>query len=339
MLLLTPLGDKFDRKRLIVAFTFAVTCALVLTALAPTFLVLEIASFLIGLTAVGAQIIMPHVADLAPEKSRGEAVGRVMTGLLLGILLARTASGFLGSYFGWRAVFLISALTMALSGLVMMQVLPSSAPRFRGTYRELLFSVFQLLGAERVLRQSTLIGACLFAAFSSIWATLIFLLSSTPFHLGPKSVGLFGLLGAAGAVTASFVGKVADRKSPLWTLTVALLATFISFVGLSLSCASLWGLIVWIFLMDAGVQAAHVSNQARFFKIRPDARSRMNTVYMFFYFVGGATGSMLGAWAWGRLAWYGVCGVSLFFTLCALLTLIFMNRSLPTRESMSTAAP
>lgn len=318
MLFLTPLGDRYDRKRLIVFFTSLTAAALLIAAASTGFVVFELSSFLIGLSAVGAQIIIPHVAQLAPANRRGEAVGKVMTGLLLGILLSRTLSGFIGSIFGWRSVFALSSGLMLAMAAVMVRILPRSEPSFSGSYLKLMGSLFDLARSERVLRQSALIGACLFASFSAVWATLIFLLSSESFHMGAKAAGLFGLLGAAGAMSAALVGRAADRLSPLRTLRLALVVTFGSFVGLALSGTSLIGLIIGIFVMDAGVQAAHVSNQARFFSIRPEARSRMNTVYMFLYFVGGALGSYLGATVWPHWQWLGVCGVSLAFIALAL---------------------
>lgn len=320
MLFLTPLGDRYNRRTLILAATAAVTLALLAAALAPSFFLFEVASFVIGLSAVGAQIIIPHVAHLTPDAHRGAAVGKVFTGLLLGILLARTLSGFVGDFFGWRSVFGLSAALMLGLGVALYRFLPGSEPTFRGNYLALLGSIFSLLREEKTLRQCSFIGACIFAAFSAPWATLIFLLSVSPFHLGAKAVGLFGLLGAAGALAAGFTGRFADRRGPLLASRAGLAVAFFSFLGLGLSGQSLFLLAAGFFLMDAGVQAAHVSNQARFYRLRPEARSRTNTAYMFFYFVGGATGSYLGSFFWGRLGWVGVCGFSAAATGLALLT-------------------
>ena len=316
MLLLTPLGDQVNRRTLILLSSFVVCGALLLAALAPTFLVFELASLLIGLTAVGAQVIIPHVAHLTPDSRRGAAVGKVFTGLLLGILLARTFSGWVGGHFGWRPVFALSASLMFLLSLCYLRLLPGSEPTFRGSYPALLASIFRLVREERVLRHCAFIGACIFAAFSAPWATLIFLLAAPPFGLGPEAVGWFGLLGAAGALAANFTGRVADRRGPLYTSRLGLSVAGLSFLGLALAGSSLAALALGFFVMDAGVQSAHVSNQARFFRIRPDARSRLNTAYMFFYFVGGAFGSYAGSLAFKLAGWPGVC---LFSAACASL--------------------
>jgi predicted MFS family arabinose efflux permease len=318
MLFLTPLGDRLNRRGLILAASVAVSFALVAAALAPSFLVFEAASFLIGLTAVGAQVIIPHVAHLTPDARRGAAVGKVFTGLLLGILLARTLSGFVGDLFGWRTMFGLSALLMIFLTAAFYRLLPGSEPTFRGSYGALLGSIARIFREEKTLRQCSLIGACIFAAFSAPWATLIFLLSSPAFGMGAKAAGTFGLLGAAGALAAGVTGRFSDRKGPLLASRVALGVALFSFLGLAVSGNSLPLLAIGFFLMDAGVQAAHVSNQARFYRLRPEARSRTNTAYMFFYFVGGAAGSYLGSLFWGRFGWAGVCGLSAFFTAIAL---------------------
>ncbi|RZA09170.1 MAG: MFS transporter [Proteobacteria bacterium] len=319
MLLLTPLGDRYNRRGLILGASIALIGALLGAASAPSFAYFEAASFLIGLTAVGAQFIIPHVAHLTPDARRGAAVGKVFTGLLLGILLARTVSGFVGDLLGWRSMFYISAGFMVALTAALYRWLPGSAPTFFGSYGALLGSIYRIFREERTLRQCSLVGACIFAAFSAPWATLIFLLSGSPFLLGAKAAGTFGLLGAAGALAAGITGRFADRKGPLIASRVALAVAFFSFLALAVSGFSLGLLAIGFFLMDAGVQAAHVSNQARFYKLRPDARSRTNTAYMFFYFVGGAAGSYLGSLAWGRFGWGGVCLLSAGLTFVALV--------------------
>ena len=324
MLLLTPMGDRMNRRTLILFTSLAVSAALLAAAFAQSFFVFELASLAIGATAVGAQVILPHVAHLSPDATRGAAVGKVLTGLLLGILLARTASGALGDAFGWRAVFMASAGLMLALTLSLAILLPGSEASFRGSYLSLLRSIVVLLKEEPVLRQCSAIGCFLFASFSAPWASLIFLLSSPPYHYGAKETGLFGLVGAAGALAAAFVGKLADRKGALTTSRAALLITVLSFGLLALGSHLLWAVGLGLFLMDAGVQAAHVSNQSRFYRLRPDARSRLNTAYMFFYFVGGAFGSFAGSVAWKHAGWAGVCafcaassGVALLIALRA----------------------
>ncbi len=324
MLFLVPLGDMIERRRLIVLTSLLVTGALWMAALAPNLTVMAIASLLIGLFTMVPQLIIPFAAHLADPKSRGKVLGTVTSGLLIGILLSRTLSGLLGSAFGWRVVFYFAGALMMALALLLRFVLPQNTPHFVGTYGGLMKSIWKLVREEPVLREASLIGAMLFAVFSSIWAMLIFLLSSQ-FNYGAREVGLFGLLGAAGAAAAPLVGKISDTKSPRFGVALGISAVFISIVILFFSASSLAGLILGIFIMDLGVQGGHVSNQSRVFALREDARSRINTVYMFCYFVGGALGSGLGSLAWGFASWWGVCGLDFIFVAVAMM-IFYLNR-------------
>ncbi len=311
MLFLVPLGDMFERRKLIVITSVFVTIALLAAATAQNLMTMAIASLLIGLMTMVPQLIIPFAAHLAEPQKRGKVIGIIMAGLLIGILLSRTMSGFVGSMFGWRAVFYFaSALMMVLAGSLYF-VLPSSEVSFSGSYGKLLKSIWTIVKEEPTLRESSIIGAMIFGIFSSIWATLIFVLSTPHFGYGAKEVGLFGLLGAAGAAAAPLMGRVSDKKGPRYGLGLGLLVIALSVLILFFSGQSLIGLILGIFIMDFGLQAAHVSNQTRIFALREDARSRLNTVYMFSYFMGGAMGSFLGSFAWNTGEWTGVsilCG-------------------------------
>jgi predicted MFS family arabinose efflux permease len=171
--------------------------------------------------------------------------------------------------------------------------------------------MWHLVRDEPALRQATLTGAMMFAAFSAFWSTLVLLLSAPPFHLGAQAAGLFGIVGAAGAVAAPLVGKSADRRGPRTMITLSIALVAASFVIFALSRSSIVGLVIGVIVMDVGVQAAQISNQTRIYAIRPDARSRVNTVYMVCYFIGGALGSACGAAAWRHFGWLGVCAVGL----------------------------
>ncbi|QDK37752.1 MFS transporter [Bdellovibrio sp. NC01] len=321
MLFLVPLGDMFERKKLIFLTSLLVTGSLLIAATAQSVLMMAIASLLIGLFTMVPQLIIPLAAQLASPTNRGRVLGIIMSGLLIGILLSRTLSGFLGSMFGWRAVFYFaSAMMMVIAGVLWLTI-PSLAATFKGTYLGLFKSIWELVKELPTLRESAAIGALIFGIFSSIWATLIFLLSTPHFGYGAKEVGLFGLLGAAGAAAAPLMGRVSDKKGPRYGLGVGLILTALSVLMLGFSGQSLIGLIVAIFIMDFGIQGAHISNQTRIFALREDARSRINTVYMFSYFMGGAAGSYLGSIAWNMAQWTGVitvCGV-----LAALSLLIY----------------
>ncbi|MFM0737244.1 MFS transporter [Paraburkholderia xenovorans] len=313
MLLLAPLGDRFDRRRLILLQIAGICVALLVAATAPTLVVLIVASLAIGVLATIAQQAVPFAAELAPPAQRGHAVGTVMSGLLLGILLARTASGVIAEYFGWRAVFGVSVVALLVLAVVIIQRLPKSQPTSALPYGKLLVSMWHLLVEHRALREATLTGAAMFAAFSVFWSVLALLLAGAPFHLGPQAAGLFGIVGAAGAMAAPLAGRFADKRGPHAIISVSIAFVAVSFVVFGLSATSIAGLVVGVIVLDIGVQAAQISNQSRIYALKPDARSRVNTVYMVGYFIGGALGSGVGAVVWPAFGWTGVSIAGLAF--------------------------
>ncbi|MDR5756623.1 MFS transporter [Caballeronia sp. LZ035] len=314
MLVLAPLGDRFDRRLLILLQLAALGLSLVVACFAGTLAVLIAASLAIGVASTIAQQAVPFAAELAPAAERGHAVGTVMSGLLLGILLARTVSGFVAQYFGWRAVFGASVFAcVALAGVVIAR-LPRSRPTSTLSYSKLLGSMWHLTRESPALREAALTGGALFAAFSMFWSVLTLLLAGEPFHMGPQAAGLFGIVGAAGALAAPLAGKSADRRGPRAVISLCIVLTALSFVVFALSGRSISGLVIGVIVLDVGVQAAQISNQSRIYALRPEARSRVNTVYMVAYFIGGSLGSALASLAWHALGWTGVCVAGLAAT-------------------------
>ncbi|WP_321791695.1 MFS transporter [Caballeronia sp. J97] len=307
MLVLAPLGDRFDRRLLILLQLAALGASLVAAASAPTLVVLIAASLAIGIVATIAQQAVPFAAELAPAAERGHAVGTVMSGLLLGILLARTVSGFVAEYFGWRAVFGASVLATIALAIVVIARLPKSRPTSTLSYGKLLASMWHLTVRNRALREAALTGGALFAAFSIFWSVLTLLLAGEPFHMGPQAAGLFGIVGAAGALAAPLAGKSADKRGPRAVISLCIGLVALSFVVFALSAKSIAGLVVGVIVLDVGVQAAQISNQSRIYALEPEARSRVNTVYMVAYFIGGALGSGTASLAWQAMGWTGVC--------------------------------
>jgi predicted MFS family arabinose efflux permease len=321
MLFLIPLGDMGERKKLILFFTLLSAAALFLMAAAKTLLLAILASLFLGLATMTPHLIVPFIAHLAPPERRGEMVGTVVSGILVGILGARTIAGFLGTWLGWRATFAIAGVTLCLLAFALAELLPKSEPTFQGSYLELLRSIGEIFFSQPVLREASLFGATLFGAFSAFWANLIFLMASN-FHRGAMAVGLFGLLGAAGALGVPLFGRLADGGSPRRGTGFAILATALSFLAVwKWGGSSLLALGLGVVLMDLGVQGAQITNQTRIFKLLPEARSRLNTAYMFSYFAGGALGSWAGTLAWSYFRWSGVCGVCLGF--CAIAGVIY----------------
>jgi predicted MFS family arabinose efflux permease len=318
LLFIIPLGDSFDRRNLITITLVAVTIALVGTALAPFIGLLAIASFAVGVTTIVPQVIIPFAASLAPEQSRGRVVGTVMSGLLIGVLLARTVSGFVGAHLGWRAMYWIAAALMVLLALVLRLLLPREEPRTSMSYLRLLRSLWDLTRTEAVLRETSIFGGLAFGAFSVFWVTLVFFLGTPPYHFGSEVAGLFGLVGVAGALAASIVGKLADRIDARIITGIMLTTALLAFLVFWTLGHMLWGLIIGVILLDLGTQGAQISNQTRVYSLNPAARSRLNTVYMVSYFVGGSLGSLLGAYAWSIARWEGVCSVGTLLLIVAL---------------------
>jgi predicted MFS family arabinose efflux permease len=309
MLVFVPLGDTKERRSLIVLLALAASICLVLMATARERWWLVLAAFGIGLTAAVVHVIVPYAAHLAPAERRGSAVGFVLSGLLFGILLARTLSGLLAAWLGWRSVYWLAAIiALIIAGLFQWQ-LPRSKPPAGLPLLQLLRSALELVWTQPVLRESALLGAVFFSAFSAFWTTLVFFLQTPPYHYGSAVAGLFGLVGVAGAVGAPVVGKAADRRGPRGNILIALASTFTAFVVMYFIGTNLAGLIAGVVLLDFGVQAAHVTNQTRIYSLLPDARSRLNMVYMICYFTAGALGSYGGTVLWEHFGWDGVCGL------------------------------
>ena len=307
MLGIVPLGDSLERKRLIVLVTSLSAVALAATALCQSVLALGVAGFATGVVGVTPHLVVPYAAGLVGPERRGRTVGFVMSGLLLGILLSRTFSGIVGAHAGWRTVYWLAAGGMlALAGLLA-AVLPSQSPARRVPYGELLRSLGPLLLREPVLRRHALIGAVGMGAFSAFWTTLAFFLAALPGHYGSETAGLFGLVGAAGAAAAVVAGRLADRVGPKPLNGTALGLIIVSFGLMAAAGSSLVMLAVGVLVMDAGVQASHISNQTRVYGLSAERRNRLNAVYMVCYFLGGATGSALGSRAWVAFGWPGVC--------------------------------
>jgi predicted MFS family arabinose efflux permease len=326
MLLVVPLGDMLERKRLIIWMLLAAVGCLGAAAVAPTFGLLAVASVLIGICSSVPQLLLPMAATLAPEADRGRIVGRVMSGLLIGILLSRTVSGYVGAHLGWRTVFEgAAALMLGLAALLAWR-LPRDRPAFQGSYASLMQSLGTLVRELPALRRSALVGAAIFASFSVFWTTLTFYLAGPAYHYGSDVAGFFGLIGALGALAAPLAGKVADTRGPRYAITVGIGLALASYVLLGVGGGYLAGLVLGVILLDVGVQSAHISNQTLVFSLRPEARSRLNTVYMTGYFTGGSVGSVIGGLAWMHFGWPGVCAVGGAFVVLALALHRFYGR-------------
>ena len=317
LLMFVPLGDVLERRSLMMKMYGAVALALLAVAVAPSFAWLLIGSVLIGLFASVTHVALPIAPDLADDSQRGRAIGIVMTGLLLGILLARTFSGWLSKLGGWQIVFVVAGVVNAAFVPLLWKKMPKLPPKQQLAYSDAMKSLWTLFRTQPLLRESSLLGALVFASFSCFWTTLAFVLFSH-YRMGAGVAGTFGLVGAAGAMVASIAGRLADKHGSRWVITV----------GMALLAASyvlLWGeerahisttlhivaLAVGVIVLDIGAQMTQVANQTRIFGLVPSARSRLNTVYMTVYFSGAAVGSALATVAWEHWHWNGVCYLAL----------------------------
>ncbi|MVN21063.1 MFS transporter [Mucilaginibacter sp. HMF7410] len=318
MLLIVPLGDMLKRKKLIMIDFSLIIISLLLAAFAPSFTVMLIASFLIGFTSVIPQLIIPMAAHLSKPNERGKTVGFVMSGLLIGILLSRTISGYIGQLFGWHVMYMIAAGLMLLLWVIIYFLFPEIEPQYKGNYPELMRSLITLIQTEPLLRLAALRGALCYACFGAFWTTLVFLLRQPQFNLGSEAAGLFGLVGAFGALGAALMGRVSDKTNPYTVTTLSILLIIVSFIVFFFSDSSLTGLIIGVILLDLGVQATHISNQTTIFSLSAEARNRLNTVYMVTYFLGGAGGTFLASRVWNTWHWHGVAGIGIVLSVAAL---------------------
>lgn len=331
ILLLAPLGDRYDRRRIILAKAAVLCAALLAAGAAPSVVPLLAASLAIGVAATLAQDIVPAAATLAPDAHRGRVVGTVMTGLLLGILLSRVVSGVVAEQFGWRAVFLAAAVSVALLAAALWRGLPRFAPTTRLPYGALLGSLASLWAAHPRLRRAALAQGFLSMGFSAFWSTLAVMLHGAPFHLGAAAAGAFGLAGAAGALAAPLAGRYADRRGPNAVSRLGAALTAVAFAAMALlpllsTQSALWLIAASAIGFDLGIQVALIAHQSIVYGIDPGARSRLNAVLMVSVFIGMAAGGALGSLALAHWGWIGVTVVATTAAVGALLLRVWPAR-------------
>lgn len=307
LVLLVPLGDLLDRRRLVTTVLVVTTLALAGAAAAPGISTLAVALAAVGVTSVVAQVLVPFAATLASDDERGRVVGTVMSGLLLGVLLARTLAGALAAVGGWRSVFVVAAGLMVVLAVVLRVRLPRVPPASDLRYGAALRSILTLFRTYPVLRRRVAYGCVGFAAFSVFWTAVAFLLAGPPYGYGEAAIGLLGLAGVAGALCAQVSGRIADRGWTRWGTGAWLVTLTASFALLYLGGTSLVLLVLGVVVLDAGVQGNQVLNQSVIYSLDDEARSRLTTAYLTTTFVGGALGSGLSAVLYARAGWGGVC--------------------------------
>ena len=317
--LFVPLGDLVDRRILVPIALLCSTAALVLCAVSPTFPVLLVALTLVGLTTVSGQILVPLAGDLADEATRGRVVGTVVSGILIGILASRTVSGLIAGFAGWRAIYLVAAAFSLTLALLLYRAIPTLRPRTDLTYPALLASVFTIIRRERSIRWGLVLGGISFGVFTMFWTALTFLLSSPPFSFPVTVIGLFGLVGLAGAIAAQRAGRLHDRGLGLPGMGIAWGLVVVAFGISALGARSVVVIVLAILVLDVAIQGHNIMLQSRLFGVDPAARSRINTAFVTNNFIWGAVGSGLAGFLWSHGGWIpvSVAGMALSGTALA----------------------
>ncbi|MEM7757802.1 MAG: MFS transporter [Cyanobacteria bacterium P01_A01_bin.40] len=326
LLLFVPLGDRLERRKLIIAMLCLTAIALLMAALSPSLSFLIFSSYLIGAATVMAQILLPFATDLVSEQIQGKIIGNLMSALFVGTLFARPLGGWLSEQWGWRSIYWFAGLMMLLLTVASTKLLPSSQPKSKLSYGQLMRSLLTLVKSYPALRSASLNQAMLFGGFSLFWSTLAFLLSRPPYNYGSNAIGLFGLVGIAGIIAAPMLGKLADKgnaktlRSMVVVATTLTVAAYLIFWQLG---TQLWGLIIGSILLNLGSQGGLIANQVKIYRLDKDARSRLNTVFMVATFTGASLGSILGAYGWSISEWTGVCLGGLLLGAIAAILLWF----------------
>ena len=329
LFLLVPLGDLFERRRIIVIQFAILALSLAGVALAPNAALLLALSFVVGAGATVAQQIVPLAAHLAAPERRGAVVGTVMAGLLCGILLSRTLSGFVGAHYGWREMYWLAVPVALLAGVAMWRILPTSRPEGSLTYGALIGSLGGIWRRFPTLRRAAITQGLIFAAFSAFWTILALHLYEPPLHMGAEIAGLFGILGTVGILAAPLAGRIADRKGPRPVIVGGTMLALVSWLVFGVWSA-IGGLIVGTILLDFASQSALVSHQHVIFALEQEARSRINTIFVGSMFLGGSAGSALATWAWVSGGWSAVCMLGASLALAAAVIAV-----IPARKNQS----
>ncbi len=330
-----PLGDIIPRRKLVVGIFLIAALMIGLGSFISSFSFFVVLSVLIGLSSVGGQVIIPFAADLAPEQQRGRVIGKVMTGLLLGVLLSRTFSGLIAQAWGWRAVYASAALLLIAMAVVLHYSLPSEPVRSHVRYRTLVSSSLMLLVRNRILQKRAYLGTLIFAANSTLWTPLSFHLAIAPFKYSNAVIGLFGLFGVAGVLAANTAGAQADKQRTKIMTIIGATILMISFVILGIGQHNFAGLAFGIIVMDAGMQTIQITNQSVIYELMPEARSRINSAYMVCCFAGASIGSYIAGVLYASYGWSGDCWFGALLGLAIAIPALFWR--VPAKTAASTS--
>ncbi|MFN2745170.1 MFS transporter [Bacillus sp. z60-18] len=325
-LMLVPLGDMFERRRLILNLLLLVCLCSASSAIAVNFFWLVTVQLLLGFFTIIPQLIVPFAADLARETERGKVIGNVAIGLVCGILGARLFSGIIDSQYGWRSVYWITCAASVMIMVLIRLFLPKSKVANTVHYRKLLASLGPLLLQEKTLRKACLSQGLMFGAFSLFWTTLVFLLNDPPYTYGSQGAGMIGLVGIGGAFAAPVIGRIIDKRGHVFANVLCMSLSLFAFILLFLGKISLIAVIIGALFVTMGTQANQVVSQAMIFQLSGEMRSRLNGMLMVMVFLGGALGSFLGVLTWSSFNWPGVCALGILMTGIAFTSLLISDK-------------
>jgi predicted MFS family arabinose efflux permease len=334
LLLLVPLGDMLERRRLVLGLMLLAALGMLASGKAHSYTLLAAGTLMTGLFSVAAQVLVPMAASFAAPGTSGRAVGLVMSGLLVGILASRSVAGVLSDLGGWNAVYWVGALATAGVALLLRRALPLAQPARRMGYGEVMRSLLTLAREQPRLRSRALIGGMGFATVSVLFSTMALLLAGPGYGFGDAQIGLIGLVGVAGALMANMAGRLADRGLEQRTTLAGGLLMLAGWCALWLGGTSLWWFLAGLLIVDAALQALHISNQNVIYALAPSARSRINAVYMTGYFIGASLGSAMGSAVWLHWGWTGASVAGLILSL-ATLAVVAWDRSLARQAKAS----
>lgn len=326
LLFIIPLGDLFKRKTIILINFTVLVVSLLTIALIPYIHLILFASLLTGICSVMPQIFIPIAAQFSTPETKGKNVGMIVSGLLTGILASRVVSGIIGEYLGWRFIFFVAAGMMVICVIIIMRVLPDMPCNFKGRYSDLMKSLFSLVMEYPQLRISSLRAGIAFGSFLALWTSLAFKMEQAPFFAGNNIVGLLGLCGIAGALTASYIGNYVQVLGVKRLNYIGCGLIFAAWFSLYSGQNSYVGIIIGIFIIDIGMQCIQLSNQTTIFSLNPKAANRINTIFMTTYFIGGSIGTLLAGIFWHWFGWQGVVGTGITLATCSFMINIFSKK-------------
>lgn len=328
LFLILPIADLTERKKLILTMISLSILSLLGMYISPNFILACIACLAIGITSVIPQLLLPLCAKLSDEQVRGKNIGHIMSGLLTGVVLSRVVSGTVGKYIGWKSIYIIAVVLMAVLFVVLKFTLPICTADEKGNlnYASSIKSMFLLPKKYPVIAEAAINGFMILAAFSALWTVLTFHLQGTPFNFETNIIGLFGILGVSGALFAPVAGKISDKKSARFTVGINIAIIVVSYFCFIAFGFKVWGLIAGVVLLDMGVNSCNVANQTRIQSLSESERNRITSIYMVTMFAGGAVGSYLGSALYTNFGWYGFCSIGIITQLIAVIVHIISSK-------------